>query len=193
LCFRISNESDKNDEKKLSFAFQNLNEMDLKLLPDNPSSISVLDLTENNFTGAIDLRFLSDFINLHTLILDKNQIQSNFIIPFLDKLTTLWVNHNQIENLSVFIENLQKYCPNLVYLSMMNNKAAPSYFNGGSLVEYNDYKMYVISKLTSLQMIDHKEITAEERIQSQAIDQLRQLHQLRLMLDVYTTTIDVDV
>lgn len=69
----------------------------------------------------------------------------------------------------LFIENLQKYCPNLVYLSMMNNKAAPSYFNGGSLVEYNDFRLYTMSKLTRLQMIDHNEITAEERAQSQAI------------------------
>jgi Leucine-rich repeat (LRR) protein len=143
--------------------------MDPKLLPTQPSTIHVLDLTENNFTGAVDLRFLFEFTNLHTLILDKNQIQSNFTIPPMEQLTTLWVNHNRIENLAVFIENLQKHCPSLVYLSMMNNKAAPSYFNGGSLVEYNDYKMYVISKLTKLQMIDHKEITAEERLQSQAI------------------------
>lgn len=69
----------------------------------------------------------------------------------------------------LFIENLQKYCPNLVYLSMMNNKAAPSYFNGGSLVEYNDFRLYTMSKLTRLQIIDHNEITAEERAQSQAI------------------------
>ena len=52
---------------------------------------------------------------------------------------------------------------------MINNKAAPSYFNGGSLVEYNDYRLYVISKLTKLQMLDHKIITPEERVQSQAV------------------------
>ena len=52
---------------------------------------------------------------------------------------------------------------------MINNKAAPSYFNGGSLVEYNDYRLYVISKLNKLQMMDHKVITPEERVQSQAV------------------------
>lgn len=61
------------------------------------------------------------------------------------------------------------FCPNLTYLSMMNNKAAPSYFNGGSLVEYNDYRLYVISKLKKLENIDANEITAEEKMQSQAI------------------------
>ncbi len=69
----------------------------------------------------------------------------------------------------LFVESLQKYCPNLNYLSMMNNKAAPSYFNGGSLVEYNDFRLYTMSKLSKLQAIDHNEITAEERVQSQAI------------------------
>ena len=52
---------------------------------------------------------------------------------------------------------------------MINNKAAPSYFNGGTLVEYNDYRLFVISKLTKLQMLDHKAITPEERMQSQAV------------------------
>ena len=146
-----------------------MNQIDAKLLPPNPETIKTLDLTENNLTGANDLRFLFQFPNLTTLILDKNQIGSKFIIPPMPLLTTLWVNHNKIENLVVFIDNLQMFCPNLTYLSMMNNKAAPSYFNGGSLVEYNDYRLYVLSKLGSLQLIDHKEIAPEERMQSQAI------------------------
>ena len=61
------------------------------------------------------------------------------------------------------------FCPNLRYLSMLNNKAAPSYFNGGSLIEYNDFRLYVISRLKKLENIDANEITTEERMQSQAI------------------------
>jgi hypothetical protein len=110
-----------------------------------------------------------EFPSLETLILDKNQIQSNFQIPEMTNLTTLWLNHNNVENLTIFVENLAKSAPNLVYLSMINNKAAPSYFNGGSLTEYNDYRFYLISKLNKLQMLDHKEISEEERTQSKKV------------------------
>lgn len=162
-------EKDESESKKLSIAFKNLTEMDMKLIPSDTDDILTLDLTENNFTGQTDLRFLFEFSNLETLILDKNQIQSKFLIPCMEKLKTLWVNHNNIQNLVVFIENLQMFCPNLRYLSMLNNKAAPSYFNGGSLIEYNDFRLYVISRLKKLENIDANEITAEERMQSQAI------------------------
>ncbi|CAF0951853.1 unnamed protein product [Brachionus calyciflorus] len=158
---------DENDEKyKLSYAFQNLTNLPESSLPDTKSNILVLDLTENNFTGSNDLRFLIEFPKLKTLILDKNQIQSNIRLPLMENLTTLWVNHNKIENLAIFIQNLQESCINLKYLSMINNKAAPSYFNGGSLNEYNDYRLFVISKLKNLNLLDDKIVTAEERSQS---------------------------
>ena len=50
-----------------------------------------------------------------------------------------WYN---LENLSIFIEKIAKALPNLKYLSMMNNRAAPSYFNGGTLSEYTDYRYF---------------------------------------------------
>lgn len=140
----------------------------MKLIPENKSEIRILDLTENNFNG-LDMRFLSEFPNLKTLILDKNQIESKFLLPLMPSLETLWVNHNQIDNLSVFIKYLKEACGDLKYLSMLNNKAAPSYFNGGTVNEYNDYRLYVISKLTKLQILDSKEVSAEERMQAQSV------------------------
>lgn len=133
------------------------------------STILSLDLTENSLTGQNDLKFLLDFVNLRTLILDKNQIQSNIRLPLMLSLTTLWCNHNRIENLAVFVQNVAQACPNLSFLSMMNNKAAPSYFNGGTLAEYNDYRLYVISRLTRLTMLDDKEITDEERAHAKSV------------------------
>lgn len=160
------NDNENDPKYKLTLAFQNLNEINQKMLPESRENVYVIDLTENNLNGSNDLRFLLEFPNLNTLILDKNLIQSNIRLPLMEKLSTLWVNHNKIDNLSVFIQNITETCPNLKYLSMINNKAAPSYFNGGSLIEYNDYRLYVISKLKNLTLLDDKEVTPEERTQS---------------------------
>jgi len=58
----------------------------------------------------------------------------------LPNLRILWINKNEIKNLSIFITNLSKCAPNLKELCMMNNEAAPSYFNGGTKQEYEDYR-----------------------------------------------------
>lgn len=137
--------------------------------PAEKKKIYKIDLTENNFTGMDDLRFLVEFPYLKTLILDKNRIKSNIHLPLMSCLQTLWLNHNQIENLVVFVQNIAEMCPNLKYLSMINNKAAPSYFNGGTLNEHNDYRMYVISKLRHLTMLDDKVVSDEERSQAQSL------------------------
>ncbi len=138
-------------------------------MPKNCENVLELDFTENNLNGASDLRFLMLVPKLKTLILDKNQIQSNFIIPSMENLTTLCVNHNKIDNLSIFIKNLCSSCPNLTYLSMLNNPAAPSYFNGGSVAEHKNYRFYVVSRLRNLKMLDDKEISDEERSQATTI------------------------
>ena len=87
----------------------------------------------------------------------------------MDCLRTMSVNCNKIENLSIFINNLCISCPNLRYLSMLNNVAAPSYFNGGSLIEHKDYRFYVVSRLRQLKMLDDKEISDQERSQAAII------------------------
>lgn len=131
-----------------------------QLFPADRHIIEYIDLTENSLD---DLRFLIDFPNLRTLIVDKNRLNSNVKIPRLDTLHTLWINHNQITNLSVFIQTLVIHCPQLKYLSMMNNPAAPSFFNGGSYQEYVDYRHYVISQLSHLIMLDDRQVSLEER------------------------------
>lgn len=46
----------------------------------------------------------------------------------------------QIVNLYPWIRNVQESCPNLKYLSLMGNPAAPSYLNGGNFYEYLQYR-----------------------------------------------------
>ncbi len=38
------------------------------------------------------------------------------------------------------MSTLRRSCPSLQQLSLMNNEAAPSYFNGGSYTQYKDYR-----------------------------------------------------
>lgn len=87
---------------------------------------------------------LKSFTKLETLVLDKNQITSHTKFPSLPRLTTLWVNHNQITNLSIFIDKLVDATPNLRYLSMLGNEACPNFLNNGTLAQYNDYRLEII-------------------------------------------------
>lgn len=73
-------------------------------------------------------------------MLDDNLLQSHVVFPQLPCLEHLWVNKNNIVNLPVFIETVAEAFPGLKHLSMMNNLAAPSYFNGGSVESYRDYR-----------------------------------------------------
>ena len=90
--------------------------------------------------GSSDLRSLRGFTGLGTLILDRNKITSHVVLPPLPQLEVLWVNHNRIANLAIFVEAVGNAFPHLKHLSMMDNEAAPSYFNGGSKEDYHDYR-----------------------------------------------------
>ncbi|XP_063049983.1 leucine-rich repeat-containing protein 72, partial [Engraulis encrasicolus] len=106
---------------------------------------------------------LVELEQLSTLILDCNSFSSHVKFPFMPTLTTLWLNKNRIRNLPILIDELRCKFPNLKILSMMNNEAAPSYFNGGSLTQYLDYRLYVVSHLPGLDVLDDTEVTEEER------------------------------
>jgi hypothetical protein len=60
--------------------------------------------------------------------------------PDLPLLTTLWVNHNRIANLSIFVDHVATMLPRLRYLSLLGNDACPNYLNGGTPQQYADYR-----------------------------------------------------
>lgn len=122
----------------------------------------LLDLSQNRFKH---LEFLREFSSLKTLILDENLLGSVFKCSQVDSLENLSVNNNDISSLPVFLNNLLCFFPNLVWLSMMKNAAAPSFFNGGSKFEHSDYRMYVAFKLPQLAFLDCERVTEEERLQ----------------------------
>lgn len=55
-------------------------------------------------------------------------------------LTTLWLNHNNMDKLHPLMESIRKAFPNLKFLSLMGNAGAPSYLNGGTYYEYIQYR-----------------------------------------------------
>ncbi|KAJ8311364.1 hypothetical protein KUTeg_010719 [Tegillarca granosa] len=152
--------------ERQNLAYQDLSEFPPDLAEKEGAKVEELDLTCNKLT---DLKFLIDYPRLTTLILDHNNIQSHVKIPLMPTLHTLWVNHNKIKNLGTFVSTLTKNCPNLKLLSMMNNEAAPSYFNGGTFQQYMDYRYFVISKLPKLEVLDDKKITPDERSEAERI------------------------
>ncbi|TNN46636.1 Protein tilB [Liparis tanakae] len=92
----------------------------------------------------------------------------------MSSVTTLCVNKNRISNLPLFVEEIRRKFPNLKILSMMNNEAAPSYFNGGSLTQYEDYRQYVISQIPCLEILDDTEVLEKERVQARKTYRLQQ-------------------
>ncbi|CAI7997408.1 Leucine-rich melanocyte differentiation-associated protein [Geodia barretti] len=149
----------------LSLAYRELTEIPREVSA-GLASVEILDLSHNNIS---DLRCLSGLDRLTTLNLDSNRLDSHAKFPSLLNLRVLWVNRNDVTNLSLFVENLAVSCPRLSHLSMMNNAAAPSYFNGGSRQEYYDYRHYVISHWPHLGYLDDTAVGQDERAESQKI------------------------
>ncbi|KAG1928043.1 leucine-rich melanocyte differentiation-associated protein [Pimephales promelas] len=129
-------------------------------------TLEVLDLSYNlldeyPFGNQMSWSYVHN--KLSTLILDCNNYSAHVKFPYMPSLTTLWINKNKISNLPIVVEEISCKFPNIKILSMMNNEAAPSYFNGGSRTQYIDYRQYVISQISSLEVLDDTEVQVKER------------------------------
>ncbi|XP_066589970.1 leucine-rich melanocyte differentiation-associated protein-like isoform X2 [Prorops nasuta] len=145
----------------LSLAFESLLFMPLDIIDSYANTIHTLDISHNKFSR--NLHFLSEFENLTSLNLDHNNIDAYSLLPYMPKLQLLWLNHNNIDDLYPFIKNLYQSTPNLRYLCLMGNKAAPSYLNGGTFYDYLQYRLFVISWFPRLIHLDDRIITPEQR------------------------------
>ncbi|KAG7203772.1 hypothetical protein KM043_013794 [Ampulex compressa] len=155
-----SDETSVNTTDSLSLAFENLFYMPFDIIENYGNTIRTLDVSHNKFSR--NFQFLTEFENLTSLILDHNNVDVYTIFPHMPKLQLLWLNHNNIEDLYPFIKNLYKSVPNLRYLCLMGNKAAPSYLNGGSFYDYLQYRLYVISWFPRLLHLDDRTVTPEQ-------------------------------
>lgn len=156
-----SDKSSVDNIDSLSLAFENLFYMPFDIIENYSNTLHTLDISHNKFTR--NLQFLSEFENLTSLNLDHNNIDDHTVFPHMPKLQLLWLNHNNIEELYPFIKNLYESVPNLRYLCLMGNKAAPSYLNGGTFYDYLQYRLYVISWFPHLVHLDDRTVTPEQR------------------------------
>ncbi|XP_078036617.1 leucine-rich melanocyte differentiation-associated protein isoform X2 [Augochlora pura] len=145
----------------LSLAFEQLFYMPFDIIENYANTVHTLDISHNKFSR--NLQFLAEFENLTSLNLDHNSLDDYTVFPYMPKLQLLWLNHNNIEELYPFVKNLYESVPNLRYLSLMGNKAAPSYLNGGSFYDYLQYRLYIISWFPHLVHLDDRVVTPEQR------------------------------
>ncbi|XP_035850169.1 leucine-rich repeat-containing protein 72 isoform X1 [Sander lucioperca] len=151
----------------LSFAHQGLTEIPNEAILTQTDTLEVLDLSYNLLNDPYwNPALLGQLEKLSTLILDCNNYTSHIKFPYMPSVTTVCINKNKINNLPVFVEEIRRKFPNIKILSMMNNEAAPSYFNGGSLTQYKDYRQYVISQIPGLEILDDTEVLEKERAQA---------------------------
>ncbi|GFO17596.1 leucine-rich repeat-containing protein c10orf11 homolog [Plakobranchus ocellatus] len=151
---------------RVSLAYSELTDFPPDVIAKFGQSIVELDMSHNRIA---DLRFLVELPNIQSLVLDHNHVTSQVKMPLCRHLHTLWVNHNRIQNLGFFLQTIAKNCPNLRILSMMNNEAAPSYFNGGTYQQYVDYRYFVISSLPNLEVLDYTPVTDTEKREAKRI------------------------
>ncbi|XP_050349208.1 leucine-rich melanocyte differentiation-associated protein-like [Nymphalis io] len=152
--------NDDGDTTKLTLAYERLYELPRTIIERFCDHIIYLDISHNKITN---LDGLVHFKHLTTLIADDNPVTESCMLPPMPKLQLLWLNHCKISSLYPWVSKLKESCPNLQYISLMGNPAAPSYFNGGTFYEYLQYRLFVISQFPSLLHLDDRKVTDDQR------------------------------
>ncbi|XP_075976046.1 leucine-rich melanocyte differentiation-associated protein-like isoform X2 [Anticarsia gemmatalis] len=159
-------ENNEEDTGRLTLAYERLYEIPKTIVERFSDHIKYLDISHNKITNLDALVY---FKNLTSLIADDNPITENCHLPPLPKLELLWLNRCKVASLYPWVGKLKESCPNLQYLSLMGNPAAPSYFNGGTFYEYLQYRLFVISQFPSLNHLDDRRVTEDQRLEAQRL------------------------
>ena len=102
-------------------------------------------------------------------MLDKNDLTTIASCPILRNVHTLWCNNNKISDLNKFLTEISQRFPNLQYLSLMRNPVSIFENELDEQGQYTHvcedaikYRLGVISKFSSLRMLDCVAVTDEE-------------------------------
>ncbi|XP_033165574.1 uncharacterized protein LOC117144496 [Drosophila mauritiana] len=121
------------DNGCISLAYENLKTIPRRLADKFAAQTKFLDLSHNDFRN---LRFLSFFEDLDTLILDRNVNLDINTFPYLPSLRILWINNCDIANITDWIHRIERQCPALDQLSCMGNPGIRTVFGGQGPREY---------------------------------------------------------
>uniref|UniRef100_A0A0A9YMJ8 Leucine-rich repeat-containing protein C10orf11 n=1 Tax=Lygus hesperus TaxID=30085 RepID=A0A0A9YMJ8_LYGHE len=145
-------------ELRLDYSHRDVTSLPEDLIQAN-TSVALLDVSNNQIS---DISFTKRFTNLNSLILDHNLVTAEAIFPVMPTLTTLWLNFNEINEMTPFISHLSHSFPNLRHLSMMGNKASPP-CTEETFYNYVNYRLLVLSYMTNLEYLDDRAVTQDER------------------------------
>ncbi|KAJ8724588.1 hypothetical protein PYW08_016062 [Mythimna loreyi] len=161
----MTNENEE-ENGRLTLAYERLYEIPKTIVERFSDHVKYLDISHNKITNLDALVY---FKSLTSLIADDNPITENCCLPPLPKLELLWLNRCKVASLYPWVGKLKESCPNLQYLSLMGNPAAPSYFNGGTFYEYLQYRLFVISQFPALNHLDDRKVTEDQRLEAQRL------------------------
>ncbi|KAH8312343.1 hypothetical protein KR044_010309 [Drosophila immigrans] len=140
------------DDNRISLAYENLCTIPRRLADKFAAQTKFLDLSHNNFKN---LKFLSFFEDLHTLILDRNSNLDVNTLPYLPNLKILWINNCDICNITDWIHRIERRCPALEQLSCMGNPGIQTVFkNHGSASADSYARDYILQVLPNLKYLD---------------------------------------
>lgn len=124
-----------------------------------------------SFNNLRSIKGLKGFKKLKELVLDNNNLSDDLIFPTLERLETLTMNKNNINNLEVFMEKITESLPNLTYLSLLGNKACPNQLTSleNNEDDYQRYRYYVLYKIPKLHFLDSTPVTSTERKEAKRI------------------------
>ncbi|XP_018567005.1 leucine-rich melanocyte differentiation-associated protein-like isoform X2 [Anoplophora glabripennis] len=122
-----------------------------------------LDLSYNEL---ISLEGLEGFPSLTELVLDNNQLSDSLTFPYIPNLQTLSLNKNNIRDLESIILKITQKCPNIIYLSLLGNKACPNKLSGEENDEEDYQRYYVLFHLPKLKFLDSTKVCSSERTEA---------------------------
>lgn len=154
----LASDDDDFDKGIVILSYENIREVYHDLASEFAKFTFALDLTANDIR---DLSFLRPFHKLESLVLDKNKHLDPDSLPHLKSLRILWLNECGITDslLTKWTEIIASRCPQIKFLSMMNNNGSKSMVNLKSTSEDNkQYRKDITSKLNDLEGLDEAAI-----------------------------------